>query len=74
LSSYGELTEDYHTQGMGVLYEYFSVPDAASMDKVSKALDEVLAANPSIGEAIRNDTDLTAHRDYLYHLDLSVSK
>ncbi|HEX4489294.1 MAG TPA: hypothetical protein VH088_23675 [Terriglobales bacterium] len=74
LLSYGEMTEDYHTQGMGVLYEYFSVPDAASMDKVSKAIDEVIAANPSIGDAIRDDTDPTAHRDYLNRIMLSVSK
>jgi hypothetical protein len=74
LLSYGEMTEDYHTQGMGVLYEYFSVPDAASMDKVSKALDEVIAANPSIGDAIRDNTDAAAHRDYLNHISVSVSK
>jgi DNA-binding Lrp family transcriptional regulator len=74
LNSYGELTEDYHSQGMGVLYEYFSVPDAASMDKVDKALEDVIAANPSIGEALRNDTDPMSHRDYLYRVGLSESK
>ena len=52
ISSYGQLTEDYHMpRSWEPSSEHFTVPDAASMDKASKALDEVFDSNPALGAA-----------------------
>lgn len=74
ITSYGELTEDYHTGQLGVIYEYFTVPDAASMDKANKALEDVFNNNPSLGEAMRGLTERDGHRDFLTRLQFMVNK
>jgi hypothetical protein len=74
ITSYGQLTEDYHTQGIGVLYEYFTVPDAASMDKANKALEDTFNNTPGLGDAIRGSTERQGHRDFLTRLRFMVNK
>lgn len=74
ITSYGTLTEDYHTQKLGTIYEYFTVPDAASLDKANKAFDDVFKNNSMLGDAVRALTDREGHRDYLTRLRFMVSK
>jgi hypothetical protein len=74
ITSYGQLSEDYHTQKMGVVFEYFTVPDAASMDKANKALEDVFANTPALGDAVRGLTEREGHRDYLTRLRFMVNK
>lgn len=74
ITSYGLLGEDYHTQQMGTIYEYFTVPDAASMDKANKALEDAFDSNPSIGPAIRGMANREGHRDYLTRIQFMMSK
>jgi hypothetical protein len=68
ITSYGLLTEDYHQQPIGTIYEYFTVPDAASLDKANKALEDVFAANTALGAANRSMTNREGHRDFLTRL------
>ena len=74
ITSYGELTEDYHQDKLGTVYEYFTVPDAASMDKANKAFDEAFGNNPGIGDAMRALTEREGHQDFLTLLRFMVSK
>lgn len=74
ITSYGELSEDYHSQGLGVVYEYFTVPDAASLDKANKALEEVFESTPALGNAIQNLAEHDGHRDFLTRIRFMVSK
>jgi hypothetical protein len=74
ITSYGQLMEDYHQHRMGIVYEYFTVPDAASMDKINKALEEVFAGTPALRGAIMNDTDRDGHRDFLTRVRFMVNK
>lgn len=73
ITSYGQLTEDYHTGKLGVVYDYFTVPDAASLDKANKAFEDAFS-NPATGDAIRALTERDGHRDYLTRLRFMVSK
>jgi hypothetical protein len=74
ITSYGQLTEDYHSQKLGVVFEYFTVPDAASMDKANKALEDVFDGTPGLGDAVRGLTEREGHRDFLTRLRFMVSK
>jgi hypothetical protein len=74
LTSYGQLREDYHTQGLGTVWEYFTVPDAASMDKVDKALEAAFESNPALGDAIRGAVEHDGHRDYINRIRYMVAK
>jgi hypothetical protein len=74
ITSYGLNTEDYHTQKIGMAWNYFTVPDAASLDKANKALDEAFDNNPGLGDAFRALTQREGHRDYLTRLRYMVSK
>jgi len=74
ITSYGEMTEDYHTQKMGTVFDYVTVPDAASMDKVNKAFDEAFEKTPGFREAYRALTQSEGHRDYLTRMRYMVSK
>jgi hypothetical protein len=74
LTAYGTMTEDYHTQKLGTVYDYLLVADAAAIDKVNKALDDLLMSNPTISEAFQALTERDGHRDYLTHVSFSVSK
>jgi hypothetical protein len=74
INSYGELTEDYHQQKLGVIYDYFTVPDAASMDKANKALEDAFNNTPSLGDAIRGLTEREGHRDFLTRLRFMSNK
>jgi DNA-binding Lrp family transcriptional regulator len=73
ITSYGQLTEDYHSGKLGVVYDYFTVPDAASLDKANKAFDEAFS-NPAVGDAMRALTERDGHRDYMTRLRYMVSK
>ncbi len=73
ITSYGQLVEDYHQQKLGTIYDYFTVPDAASLDKANKALEEVFAG-PAFGDAFRAMTEREGHRDFLTRLRFMVSK
>jgi hypothetical protein len=74
ITSYGQLSEDYHTQKMGTIFEYFTVPDYASLDKANKALDDVFSNNPALGDAVRGLLERDGHRDFLTRLRFMVSK
>jgi hypothetical protein len=74
ISSYGQLTEDYHTQKLGTIFEYFTVPDYASLDKANKALDDVFNNNPALGDAVRGLLERDGHRDFLTRVRFMVSK
>ena len=65
ITSYGLLTEDYHQQKLGSIFEYFTVPDTASLDKANKALDDVFNNNPALGDAVRALLERDGHRDFL---------
>jgi len=74
ITSYGELTEDYHSDKLGVVFDYFTVPDTASLDKANKAFDDAFSGNPALADAYRALTERDGHRDYLAHLRFMVSK
>jgi len=73
ITSYGQLSEDYHTGKLGVVYDYITVPDAASLDKANKAFDEAFGS-PAVGDAMRALTEREGHRDYLTRLRYMMSK
>lgn len=74
ITSYGQLTEDYHQQKLGAVFDYFTVPDAASLDKVNKAFEDAFKNNPALGDAFRALTDREGHRDFLTRLRFMVNK
>jgi hypothetical protein len=74
ITSYGELTEDYHSDKLGVVFDYFTVPDTASLDKANKAFDDAFTGNPALADAYRALTEREGHRDYLTHLRFMVNK
>lgn len=74
ITAYGILSEDYHTQPLGVVYEYVTVPDAASMDKVNKAFDDMFTQNPSYADAFRAVAEREGHRDYLTLIRFMMNK
>jgi hypothetical protein len=74
ITSYGLETEDYHTNKIGVIDEYFTTPDAASLDKANKALEDAFNSNPALGDAVRALADPHGHRDFLTRLRFMVSK
>lgn len=74
ITSYGTLREDYHTQKLGTIFEYFTVPDAASLDKANKAFDDVFNNNPTLRDAVRALTDREGHHDFLTRLRFMVNK
>ena len=73
ITSYGQLVEDYHQQKLGTIYDYFTVPDAASLDKANKALED-LFEGPALGDAFRAMTEREGHRDFLTRLRFMVNK
>ncbi len=73
ITSYGQLTEDYHTGKLGTVYDYITVPDAASLDKANKAFEDAFS-NPAIGDAMRALTEREGHRDFLVRLRYMTSK
>jgi hypothetical protein len=74
ITSYGELVEDYHQGKLGVVYDYFTVPDAASLDKAGKAFEDLFNNTAGLGDAIRALTERDGHRDYLTRLRFMVNK
>jgi hypothetical protein len=74
ITSYGQLVEDYHQGKMGTVYEYFTVADAASMDKANKALEDLFDNTPALGNAIQSLAERDGHRDFLTRLRFMVSK
>ena len=74
ITSYGELHEDYHTDKLGTVYDYFTVPDTASLDKTNKTFDDTLEANPALREAFRALTEPDGHRDFLTRLSVLWNK
>jgi hypothetical protein len=74
ITSYGLLREDFHQQKLGTIYEYFTVPDAASLDKVNKAFDDAFSNNPAFGDAVRALAEREGHQDFLTRLRFMVNK
>ena len=74
ITSYGTDTDDYHTGPIGVIYEYMTVPDAASLDKANKAMEEVFSGNASLGGAYRALFETEGHRDMLARVRYMGSK
>ncbi len=68
VTSYGMDTEDFHTQKLGRVSFYFTTGDASGLDKVSKAVDEVLDKNPALGAAFRSMVEREGHHDFLDRL------
>ncbi len=74
ITSYGTDYDDYHTGPMGVIYEYYTVPDAASLDKANAAIEAVFKANPALASAYRTLFETEGHRDYMTRLKYMVTK
>jgi len=74
ITSYGLLREDYHQGKLGTIYEYYTVPDAASLDKANKAFEDAFGANPTITDAVRALTEREGHQDFLTRLRFMVNK
>lgn len=74
ITSYGFDMEDYHQNPIGMVYEYITVPDAASLDKANKAFDDLFSKNPTLSGAYRSSIKREGHRDYLTRLRFMVSK
>ena len=74
ITSYGELHEDSHQDKLGLVFDYITVPGAASMDKVNKAFDDALDSNPALRDAFRALTEPDGHRDFLTRLRYMVNK
>lgn len=74
ITSYGEMTNDYHSGRIGVVYDYFTVPDAAALDKANKAFDDAFEGNPALTLAYRELTEQEGHHDYLTRLRTMSSK
>jgi competence protein ComGC len=74
ITSYGTDLDDYHTGPIGVIYEYMTVPDAASLDKANKAIEDAFNANPALSSAYRSLLETEGHRDYLTRLRYMVNK
>jgi len=74
ITSYGTDTDDYHTGPIGVIYEFMTVPDAASLDKANKALEAAFDGNSALGGAYRALFETEGHRDYLARIRYMGSK
>ena len=74
ITSYGTDYDDYHTGPIGVIYEYMTVPDAASLDKANKVLEEAFSSNPALASSYRALFETEGHRDFLTKLKYMVSK
>ena len=74
ITSYGELHEDYHQDKLGLVFDYMTVPDAASLDKANKAFDDAFDSNPALLDALRGVTEPDGHRDFLTRLRYMVNK
>lgn len=74
VTSYGMETEDFHSAQLGRVDFYITVSDAAAMDKVDKAMDELFEKNPALGDAFRSMTESEGHRDYLMRLRYMTNK
>lgn len=74
ITSYGTDMDDYHTGPIGVIYEYMTVPDAASLDKANKVLEGLFNGNPAVGLSYRTLFDNEGHRDMLARLRYMGSK
>ncbi len=74
VTSWGELSEDYHTEKLGTVYDYFTVPDTASLDKLNKAFDDLFGDNGALLPAYQALTERDGHRDYLTRLNYMASK
>jgi hypothetical protein len=74
ITSYGFDTEDYHQNPIGTVYEYFTVPDAASLDKANQAFEALFGGNPALGDAYRALVKREGHRDFLARIRFMMSK
>lgn len=74
ITSYGFDMEDYHSKPVGIVYEYVTIPDATSLDKLNKAFDALFDSNPSLGAASRSATNREGHRDYMTRIRFMVNK
>jgi len=74
LTSYGTDMDDYHTGPIGVIYEYMTVPDAASLDKANKVLEGLFDGNAAISLAYRALFENEGHRDNLARVRYMGSK
>ncbi|MBZ5515657.1 MAG: hypothetical protein LAN62_12615 [Acidobacteriia bacterium] len=74
VTAYGMETEDFHAGKLGRADFYVTVSDAAAMDTVDKALDDVFEKNPALEAAFRSMTESEGHRDYLLRLRYMANK
>jgi DNA relaxase NicK len=68
VTSYGMETEDFHSGKLGRVDFYTTVSDAAAIDKVDQAMNELFEKNPALGDAFQSMTERDGHRDYLMRL------
>jgi hypothetical protein len=74
ITSYGTDVEDYHSGRIGGISEYFTVPDAAALDKANKALEDPFDSNPALNGALHSLFENEGHRDYLSRIKYMVAK
>jgi hypothetical protein len=74
VTAYGMESEDFHSQKVGRVSFYLTTPDAAAIDKVDKALDELFEKNSALGPAFRSMAESEGHRDYLARLRYMENK
>jgi hypothetical protein len=74
MAAYGLQTEDYHTENIGRVSFYFTVPDADSLDKVDKALDDAFEKTPEYAIAFRSLVERKGHRDMLARVRAMTNK
>jgi hypothetical protein len=74
ITSYGFDMEDFHQGPIGQVWEYVTIPDAASIDKFNQAFDEAFGNNSALTGAYRATISREGHRDFLLHLRYMASK
>ena len=58
-------TEAIHTQDPGLFWVFYIAPNGEAIDKMNKALGDLLKANPTVNPTFESQVDFTAHRDFL---------
>ena len=74
VTSYGLEREDFHSDKLGRVDFWVTVPDAAALDKVDKAMDELFEENPTLGPALQSMSEGEGHRDYLMRVRFLKNK
>jgi len=74
LVSYSVDTQDYHTEGPGIVEVVSIATNATTVDKVDDAFEAAFAKDTEIGPALGALTVRDSHRDFLYRVNHMVIK